>query len=205
MVPARRLTSIHGVGNIPARDGAPAPRVFLSGGPLKDVILTPEGYEKLKQEIEYPLERQASRGSRPHPRRARVRRHRGERRVRRREERAGPARAPHRHARGAAAQRPRDHQEGRRQGRRLDRLEGQAPRHRREADGRVPHRRLRRGEPGREQALERVAGRQGDHRQEEGRDGRGRGPARGDEVQDPRDQSRLDSAARCCRSGSQTG
>src|ERR671937_2221228 len=36
-----------------ARDGAPAPRVFLSGGPLKDVILTPEGYEKLKQEIEH--------------------------------------------------------------------------------------------------------------------------------------------------------
>src|ERR1041384_3264464 len=31
----------------------PAPRVFLSGGPLKDVILTPEGYEKLKSEIEY--------------------------------------------------------------------------------------------------------------------------------------------------------
>src|SRR5256885_11739871 len=41
------------VGNIPARDGAPAPRVFLSGGPLKDVILTPEGYEKLKQEIDF--------------------------------------------------------------------------------------------------------------------------------------------------------
>src|SRR6188474_3956973 len=38
---------------MPARDGAPAPRVFLSGGPLKDVILTPEGYEKLKQEIEF--------------------------------------------------------------------------------------------------------------------------------------------------------
>jgi transcription elongation factor GreA len=38
---------------MPARDGAPAPRVFLSGGPLKDVPLTPEGYEKLKQEIEY--------------------------------------------------------------------------------------------------------------------------------------------------------
>src|SRR5437773_5078242 len=37
---------------MPARDGAPAPRVFLSGGQLKDVILTPEGYEKLKQEIE---------------------------------------------------------------------------------------------------------------------------------------------------------
>jgi transcription elongation factor GreA len=38
---------------MPARDGASAPRVFLSGGPLKDVILTPEGYEKLKQEIDY--------------------------------------------------------------------------------------------------------------------------------------------------------
>src|SRR4029453_10928759 len=38
---------------MPARDGASAPRVFLSGGPVKDVILTPEGYEKLKQEIEY--------------------------------------------------------------------------------------------------------------------------------------------------------
>src|SRR5919201_6534427 len=38
---------------IRARDGAPAPRVFLSGGLLKDVILTPEGYEKLKQEIEH--------------------------------------------------------------------------------------------------------------------------------------------------------
>src|SRR5262245_43639016 len=38
---------------MPARDVAPAPRVFLSGGPLKDVILTPEGCEKLKQEIDY--------------------------------------------------------------------------------------------------------------------------------------------------------
>jgi transcription elongation factor GreA len=38
---------------MPARDGAHAPRVFLSGGPLKDIILTPEGYEKLKEEIEY--------------------------------------------------------------------------------------------------------------------------------------------------------
>ena len=38
---------------MPARDGASAPRVFLSGGLLKDVILTPEGYEKLKQEIEF--------------------------------------------------------------------------------------------------------------------------------------------------------
>src|ERR1041385_7522775 len=38
---------------MPARDGAPAPRVFLSGGPLKDVVLTPEGYEKLKEEIDH--------------------------------------------------------------------------------------------------------------------------------------------------------
>src|SRR5262245_55534475 len=38
---------------MPARDGARAPRVFLSGGPVKDVILTPEGYENLKEEIEY--------------------------------------------------------------------------------------------------------------------------------------------------------
>ena len=37
-----------------------------------------------------------------------------------------------------------------------------------EQDGRVPHRRLRRGEPGREQALERVAGRQGDHGHKKG-------------------------------------
>ena len=60
-----------------------------------------------------------------------------------------------------------------------------------EQDVRVPHRRLRRGEPVREQALERVAGRQGDHGQEEGRDRRGRRTARLAEVQDPRDQGRV--------------
>ena len=64
---------------------------------------------------------------------------------------------------------------------------------------RVPDRRLRRGEPGRAEALERVAGRQGDHGQEEGRGRRGRGPARLAQVQDPRDQGRLTSeeARRC--------
>jgi transcription elongation factor GreA len=37
-----------------ARDGAFAPRVFFSRRSLvKEVILTPEGYKKLKQEIEY--------------------------------------------------------------------------------------------------------------------------------------------------------
>ena len=48
--------------------------------------------------------------------------------------------------------------------RRLDRRDRSAARRRRQQDVRVPDRRLRRGEPGREQALERVAGRQGDHR-----------------------------------------
>ena len=46
--------------------------------------------------------------------------------------------------------------------------------------------------PAREQALERVAGRQGDHRPQEGRRRRGRRPARRAQVQDPRDQGRLD-------------
>src|SRR5512133_1437035 len=39
-----------------ARDGAPAPRLcfFLRpGDAVKEIILTPEGYEKLRQEIEY--------------------------------------------------------------------------------------------------------------------------------------------------------
>src|SRR5438270_12067922 len=43
---------------IPRRDGAPQRRAFLfysgSGDAMvKEIILTPEGYEKLKQEIEY--------------------------------------------------------------------------------------------------------------------------------------------------------
>ena len=60
-----------------------------------------------------------------------------------------------------------------------------------EQDVRVPDRRLRGGEPGRAEALERVAGRQGDHRQEEGRGRRGRGPARRAQVQDPGHQGRV--------------
>ncbi len=58
-------------------------------------------------------------------------------------------------------------------------------------DRRVPHRRLGRGEPGAEQALERVAGRQGDHGPQEGRRRRGDGAARRAQVQDPRDQGRV--------------
>src|SRR5437899_11038269 len=43
---------------IPRRDGAPAPRVlfFYSGSGdvmVKEIVLTPEGYEKLKEEIEF--------------------------------------------------------------------------------------------------------------------------------------------------------
>ena len=37
----------------PPATAPPAPRVFLSRRPLEGRILTPEGYEKLKQEIEY--------------------------------------------------------------------------------------------------------------------------------------------------------
>ena len=58
----------------------------------KDVILTPEGLEKLKQEIEHLSTTQAPRGRRAHQGSARVRRHLGELRVRRRQERAGDAR-----------------------------------------------------------------------------------------------------------------
>ena len=90
---------------------------------MKEVILTPEGYEKLRQEIEYLQNGEAPRGRGADPGRPRVRRHRRERRVRRREERAGDARAPDRAARGAAALRARDHEEGDLQGQRLGRLD----------------------------------------------------------------------------------
>ena len=55
------------------------------------------------------------------------------------------------------------------------------------------------------EALERVAGRQGDHRQKEGRDRRGRHPARISEVQDPGHQGRLEGlwpSGSCARSSS---
>src|SRR6476620_8512800 len=52
--PRPLLTTLAAVATIPARDGALAPRFFLRRGALavKEVILTPEGYEKLKHEIE---------------------------------------------------------------------------------------------------------------------------------------------------------
>ncbi len=40
-------------GTIRARDGGERPSFFLSEGTLKEVILTPEGFKKLKGEIEY--------------------------------------------------------------------------------------------------------------------------------------------------------
>jgi transcription elongation factor GreA len=48
------LTALARVATIPARDGAPAPRFFHKKGTkaVKEVILTPEGYERLKTEIE---------------------------------------------------------------------------------------------------------------------------------------------------------
>ena len=68
----------------------------------KDVILTPEGLEKLKDELEH-LRPRAPRGRRADQGSARVRRHLGELRVRRRQERAGDARGADRPARGEAA------------------------------------------------------------------------------------------------------
>jgi transcription elongation factor GreA len=54
MVPGGALTGFPRVATIPARDGALAPRFFHEKGcsAVKEVILTPEGYERLKQEIE---------------------------------------------------------------------------------------------------------------------------------------------------------
>ena len=48
------LTAYHPVATIRARDGAPGAAFFRKKGctHVKEVILTPEGYEKLKQEIE---------------------------------------------------------------------------------------------------------------------------------------------------------
>ena len=65
----------------------------------------------------------------------------------------------------------------------------------REQDVRVPHRRLGRGESRREQALERVAGRQGDHRPQEGRR-RSRSPRRAASSSSRSWRSRRRSAAR---------
>ena len=77
---------------------------------MKDVILTPEGYEQLKSELDVLRTTKRRGGRRADRGRARVRRDRRERRVRRREERADDARAPDRPARGAPRERARDRQ-----------------------------------------------------------------------------------------------
>ena len=58
--------------------------------------------------------------------------------------------------------------------------------------------------PVRAEALQRVAGRQGDHRQEEGRDRRGQHAPRISEVQDPRHQSRVARTGRSARRASRS-
>jgi transcription elongation factor GreA len=48
------LTAIGAAGTLPARSAAIERRATVfRGGPLKEVILTPEGYKKLTKEIEY--------------------------------------------------------------------------------------------------------------------------------------------------------
>ena len=126
---------------------------------MKEVILTPEGYKKLKEEIEHL----SNDKRREVAERIRVARQFGditenseyddakndqallEHRIAILEERMG--------------QRARQVEEGRGQGRRVRRLAREAPGHVRQGDRRVLHRRLGRGEPIREQALERVPGR----------------------------------------------
>ena len=126
----------------------------------KDVILTPEGL-KAPATSSRAADHQAPRGRRAHQGGARVRRHLGELRVRRRQERADDARAADRPARGApalgagrrrlATSRPTPSRSAR----------SSTSRTRRRASREVHDRRLGRGQPGGEQALQRVAGRQG--------------------------------------------
>ena len=155
---------------------------------MKEVILTPEGYEKLKDEIEYL----STEKRREVADRIRIAREFGdiaenaeyddakneqamlEHKIAQLEERLSNARVIEKSdvdlsvvSIGAKV-----------------RLQGRGC----ERDRRVHDRRLGRGEPVRVEALERVAGRQGDHRPEEGRDRRGRRPARIAEVQDRRHQ-----------------
>ena len=82
----------------------------------REALITQEGLDKLKSEIDHLSTVEAARGRRADQGSARVRRHRRELRVRRRQERAGPARAADRPARGAAAPRQRRRREADRPG-----------------------------------------------------------------------------------------
>ena len=156
---------------------------------MKEVILTPEGYEKLKQEIEYL----STEKRREVAERIRVAREFGDISENAEYDDAKNEQALLEHKIAQLEERLLN-------ARVIDSGDvdlsvvsvGAKVRLRdvgRQGDGRVPHRRLGRGESGRAEALERVAGRQGDHRPQEGRDGRGRGSARRAEVQDPGHQS----------------
>ena len=77
-----------------------------------EIILTPEGFQRLKEEIDYLSTKKRDEVAERISDVARLRRHLRELRVRRRQERAGDARAAHLRPRGAAAQRHR-HRRGR--------------------------------------------------------------------------------------------
>src|SRR5581483_6122169 len=189
-----RLTVVDAGGTIRPRRGAVRQRLFLCRG-QEDIGEGSHPHAGGAQEAPGGdrgiVHNAASRGRGADPHRARVRRHRGERRVRLGEERPGSSRGAHRNARGAARELPRRDEEGDPVGRGLRRDEGAAEGHVLEQAVRVPHRRLGRGEPGGDEALERVARREGDHGSQEGRRRRGLGAAWRAQVQDHGDQGGL--------------
>ena len=141
---------------------------------MKEVILTPEGYEKLKQEIDY-LQTDKRREV---AERIRVAREFGDIAENAEYDDAKNEQAMLEHRIAQLEERLLSARVITKKEISKDTVsvgcDGAPARHAAEQDVRVPHRRLGRGEPGREQALERVAGRQGDHRPQEGRRRRGR-------------------------------
>src|SRR3954449_4666986 len=139
-----------------------------------------------------PLHRQAPRGRRAHQGGPRVRGHLGELRVRRRQERAGHARGADRLARGQAALGVRDRRDRAVQRRRARRLARQRQGRVVREVAQVHDRRLDGGEPGREQALQRVARGQGPRRPQAQRPGhRAAAQRQGPQAQDHQDRSRV--------------
>ena len=86
--------------------GSHRPSTATEGHMPKDVILTPEGLEKLQEELALLSTEEAARGRRAHQGGPRVRRYHRELRVRRRQERAGDARGTDRPSRRSCAWRP---------------------------------------------------------------------------------------------------
>ena len=144
----------------------------------RETVLTPKGSRSSRRRSSTCPAATAPRGRRAHQGGARVRRHLRELGVRRRQERAGDAREADRRPRGEAPQRPVIDEKsvdtdvvsvG------VDRPR-QGPEDRQV--GEVQDRRLGRGQPGREEALERVARRQGPARPQARRDRHRAGAAR---------------------------